>query len=78
MGWEPQKGVLQIYYIIIDNLVCYTCCFFTSLETDKYERSGLVLKQFKELWKDRNLSWLDWTAQAGVKAAEMYDLSFTN
>lgn len=68
-GWEPQKRLLEIY--CVDNLcrVCYTCRFVTLLETDKYERSGLVWKQFKELWKDQNWSWLDWTAQAGYSCS---------
>lgn len=49
MGQEPQKGALQIYCMDNLYLICYTSCFFTLLGTDKYERSGLVLKQFKEL-----------------------------
>lgn len=51
---ENQRTKLQVY--CTDNLYLTSHTYlFSLLETDKYERNGLVLKQFKELWRDHSM-----------------------
>lgn len=50
-GREPQQTCR-----FIDNLYLISHIYlFSLLETDKYEQIGLVLEQFKELWRDHGI-----------------------